>query len=95
MADVAAAPPPVDVAFIRETFHLSRGDLAKALGGLPTKNVGKWESQATEPVRLNRDVLAALYLVAFEMDGKSEKEKASVANKIRLGVGNLVYRALI
>ena len=82
---------PAEIQHIRETFQLSKPDLARALN-VALYTVTRWErDDGSEPAGLQLEVLRALHLTALAVD---PEEARIVAGRIALGIGALIYYGL-
>ena len=80
-----------EVALVRETFNLTRGQLAKAME-VSANTVSRWE-RGTPPTGLHRSVLTALHTTAVEV--RHDRAKANLIRGVVLvGVAGLLAYAL-
>lgn len=85
---------PNHVKFIRETFNLSKRNLAKALN-IGTYTITRWENGETTPSGLQLEVLQGLYNTAIEVGKKKdEQQKSTIAGLLTLGIGGLIFHLL-
>ncbi len=91
---VASAPmQPAEIEFIRETFGLSKRELAKALNVAPY-TVARWEAGGNAPTGLQQEVLRALHRTAVETAPRTDNSAANLGGLIALGIGALIYYLL-
>lgn len=85
---------PADIVYIRETFHLSQRDLAKALNVTPY-TVARWEDGTNGPAGLPAEVLRALHNTAVHVQTEGDNARAAmIGGLIALGIGALIFYLL-